>query len=264
MTTVIEQEKDLPLPWDYFLNKEEGPTATAVQMIAVWRSNEWGEIVRHLLAEYKWVIPDGLEPHWLSPGKAVYWQEQITLERRFVDNISNKEIPHTHTSVDQGHWERTLVSSGWKPTSALPADNASQVAHYLNKGFRLRPPQDGVESEYIRESADLLEVASENPPTGNKFFCWRHFEKGRIGFETWDGYLRHCDKYAEKPIETPPKEILEHAAAFVWYCPIHNIGFMKISLAKRHYHGESKKLGGQYHPTVDDMLVKKVGKPSTV
>ena len=264
MTTVIEQDKALPLPWDYFLNKEEGPTATAVEMIAVWRSNEWGEIVRHLLAEYKWVIPDGLEPHWLSPGKAVYWQEQITLERRFVDNISHKEIPHTHTSVDQGHWERTLVSSGWKPTSALPADNASQVAHYLNKGFRLRPPQDGVESEYIRESADLLEAASEDLPTGNKFFCWRHFEKGRIGFETWDGYLRHCDRYAEKPIETPPKEILEHAAAFVWYCPIHNIGFMKLSLAKRHYHGESKKMGGQYHPTVDDMLVKKVGKPSTV
>ena len=33
---------------------------------------------------------------------------------------------------------------------------------------------------------------------------------------------------------------------------------------ERHYHSESKKAGGQYHPTVDDMLVKKVGKPSTV
>ena len=259
MTTVIEQDKDLRLPWDCFLNKESNLSTTAVEMIAVWRSNEWGEIVRHLLKEYKWVIPDGLEPHWLSPGKAAYWQEQIVLDKRFVDNISGKEIVHSSSNIDQGHWERTDRSTGWKPTSALPADNASQVAHYLNKGFRLRPPQNGVESEYIRESADLLEVSSENPPTGNKFFCFRHFEKGRIGFETWEAYLRHCDKYAEKPTEAPPHEILEHAAQFTWYCPVHNIGFMKSSLVRRHYRGESRKPGGQYHPTIDDMLVKKSG-----
>ena len=52
MTTVIEQDKDLRLPWDYFLNKESNLSTTAVEMIAVWRSNEWGEIVRHLLKEY--------------------------------------------------------------------------------------------------------------------------------------------------------------------------------------------------------------------
>ena len=264
MTTVIEQEKDLRLPWDYFLNKREGLSTAETEMILVWRSNEWNVIVRHLFTDFKWVIPEGLEPHWLSPGKAAYWQEQITLNKKFVDNITEKEILHSNKNVDQGHWVRTNVSSGWKPTSPLPADNASQVAHYLNKGFRFRPPQDGVESEYIRESADLLEVSSEDLPVVAQFVCFRHLEKGKVGFVTWDAYLAHCAKYAEKPIENPPKEILEHAATFMWYCPIHNIGFQKETLVERHYHSESKKAGGQYHPTVDDMLVKKVGKPSTV
>jgi hypothetical protein len=146
---------------------------------------------------------------------------------------------------------------GWQPTSALPADNASQVAHYLNKGFRFRPPQDGVASEYIRESADLLEESSEDQTATAKFFCYRHFDKGRIGFATWEAYLRHCSQYVEKPIESPPKEILEHAAQFTWYCPIHNIGFQKANLVRRHYRGESRRQGGQYHPTIEDMLVKK-------
>ena len=41
MTTVIEQEKDLRLPWDYFLNKREGLSTAETEMILVWRSNEW-------------------------------------------------------------------------------------------------------------------------------------------------------------------------------------------------------------------------------
>jgi len=257
MTTVIQQDNDLWLPWDHFLNKETNLTPSAIEMIAVWRSNEWGEIVRHLLKEYNWVIPEGLEPHWLSRGKAVYWQEQNVLDRRFVDNISNKEIPNIAANIDHGHWERITTSMGWQPTSALPADNASQVAHYLNKGFRFRPPQDGVASEYIRESADLLEESSEDQTATAKFFCYRHFDKGRIGFATWEAYLRHCSQYVEKPIESPPKEILEHAAQFTWYCPIHNIGFQKANLVRRHYRGESRRQGGQYHPTIEDMLVKK-------
>lgn len=257
MTTVTKQDKDLYLPWDHFLNKENNLTPSSIEMIAVWRSTEWGEIVRHLLKEYKWVIPEGIEPHWTSRGRAVYWQEQIVLDRKFVDNVSENEIPNTAANTDRGHWARVTKSNGWQPTSPLPADNASQVAHYLNKGFRFRPPQNGVASEYIRESADLPEASSEDRPSENKYFCLRHFDKGRIAFVSWDGYLKHCARYGEKPIEAPPADILEHAAQFHWYCPIHNIGFHKLNLVKRHYRGESKKPGGQYHPTVEDMLVKK-------
>jgi hypothetical protein len=255
--TTEDLSESLYLPWSHFLHKE-APTENALKMIESWRRSEWDVIARDLQTIYWWNIPEGIEPHWVSPGKAVYWQEQTILGRQFVDDITGAVIPYTADAIDKGHWERTYESSGWETTGPLPANNASQLAHYLNKGFRLRPPVDGVDAETMRESADLPEAPSEDV-SSVQYYCLRHPDKGKLGFINWKTYIRHCAQYQEKPIGDPPQEILDFAGMFKWYCPLHNVGYNKSKEAQRHYKSERKKPGGQYHPTIEDMLVKKEG-----
>ena len=256
MTTDLQEAESLQLPWNYFLQKNDS-SDTAIAMIDGWRRTEWKSIQRLLFQEYRWELPDGLEPHWVRPGKAVYWHDQLVRVRRFVDNKSGNVIPHTVANLEKGHWEADWNPVGGVPTGPLPANNASQLAHYLNKGFRLRPPKKGVAAEMQRESADLPEVVSESLSTA-VYFCRRH-EKGVLGFSTWDAYLKHCAHNQEAVTEAPPQEVLSRINRFKWYCPLHDIGFNHPNHAQRHYKTERRKPGGQYHPTVEDMLVKKDG-----
>ena len=242
------------LPWDYFLQKY-ARTENAVAMVNGYRLAEWKNTKRGLLQQYRWAIPEGLEPHWVEPGKAVYWQEQHVRVVRFVSNETEEEIPHTADNIDKGHNIQVWDGNGeWKPTGPLPA-HAGGIAGYLKKGFRLRPPQEGVAAEILRESADLLEAASEEPKKG-QFICYRH-DKGKVGFDNWGAYVKHCQHYQETLLEAPPQDVLQRAATFGWYCPLHDVGWNKQKPVLQHYKSERKKPGGHYHPTVEDMLVKK-------
>lgn len=251
MTTKTLEAERLNLPWDHFL---VDPTEHARNVIDGWRRTEWDAVVRQLLQEFRWVIPSGMEPHWVGPGKAIYWQEQVKREKRFVDNQTGEEIPHVTANVERGHYEGVWVPTGWSPTGPLPANNASQLAHYLNKGLRLRPPVEGVDAEYQREAADLPEVSNEDPVA--KYFCHRH-EKGSLGFVTWKAYIRHCAASNEPPTETPPSEALERASHFRWYCHLHDVGFNQEKAVGRHYKTETRKPGGRLHPTVEEMRTDK-------
>ena len=192
MTTAVEQ--DVRVRWDYFLRKDGEPNAVQVRMIDTFRENEWPRIQRDLLHRFHWDIPAGLEPHWIAPGRIVYWAEEITLGKRFVDDGKG------------GHFERTETSQGWKPTSGLSATSASPIAHFLDKGFRFRPPLEGVASEVFNESAIPPEAPPEPEDTRPVFTCLRHGDLRQ--FRTWDAYLQHCVHYKEAPTEPPPDSVL--------------------------------------------------------
>ena len=254
MTTISEDA--VRLPWDYFLQKL--PTKEAVTpQVEGYRSREWKNIRQSLLQNWRWEIPNDLEPHWVGPGTAVYWQEQRVRAWRFVSNETGEEISNTADNQDIGHRKQVWIGENkWEATGPLPA-HAGGLAHYLNKGLRLRPPQEGVAAEILRESADLLEASSENVVPKVMFFCFRHEDRGKIGFSNWGAYLKHCSHYQERATETPPTEVLERAATFTWYCPLHDIGWNKAKSVGQHYKNERRRPGGTYHPTVEDMLVHK-------
>lgn len=252
MTTVTA---DLQLPWDYFTRQGEGFSEQVLKMIGGWRRAEWDSVVRYLRQDFHWDLPDGLEPHWVAPGKARYWKKQTKYERTFVDNETGETISHTAENLDLGHYVGVWVTVGWEPTGPLPADNAGQVAHYLNKGFRLRPPLEGVVAETWRESADLPEAPSED--LVSPYTCHRHGEKGTLAFANWKAYIKHCSHYNEPPTETPPQEVLERMATFKWYCANHDVGFNHVNHAARHFKAEMRRPGRPFHATVEDMLVKK-------
>ncbi len=177
-----------------------------------------------------------------------------------MSNTGEQPIQHTVHNLPMGHWARFKVGEGsWSPTSALPA-YAGAIAHYLNKGFRLRPPLEGVEDAIKRESADLLEASASDEPVA-RFFCHRHGDKGKMGFINWKAYIQHCDHYGEVPTEDPPPEVRARISKFHWYCAIHDKGWLpkQKKLAEQHYRTARGKPGGQNHPTVEDMLVNKEG-----
>lgn len=251
MTT---DEMDLVLPWDYFLQQEEG-YAKKLSAIDGFRHQEWKAIRRELLTDWEWDVPEDLEPHWLEVGKAAYWKQQTERKRVFV-NDAGDEIPNTTENLDAGHWEMRWFGTDWQHTGPLPANNAGVVARYLTKGLRLRPPVEGVAAEQIvRESAALLEAQGplDDRPT---YTCRRHGVDDKRQFRTWDGYIQHCAHFKEVPTEAPPQKTLETMARFRWFCMLHNVGFNHAMHVARHYKAEMRKPGKAAHQTIDDMLVK--------
>jgi hypothetical protein len=246
--------EDLRLKWDAFIEGAveqrvaHEPARESYQtglrdMIDVFRQNEWPAIQRELLNIHRWEITDGLEPHWVEPGKAVYWQQQVV-----------REIKTDDEGVRRVEW----VSRKWEPTSGLPANNASQIAHYLEKGFRLRPPIEGVLQEALPEDAVLSEGAIEaSEPTPDQYICFRHGQK-RFGFQDWSGYLAHCRYYQEVLEGDPPAETVKRMNEFPYYCVMHDVGFHNRRLAARHAKGESRRSATAGHPSVEQMEVHRV------
>ena len=131
---MVTETNDVKLTWDAFLDDEDDGVYSQV---AGFRETEWHNIRRQLRNDYNWDVPDGLEPHWIAPGRAVFWQLQTVRERvmRVDDNGRNRPVIED-------------VERGWAPTTAgLPAGSASQIAHWFDKGLRMRPPVDGVDAE---------------------------------------------------------------------------------------------------------------------
>ena len=166
------QDRTSRLPWDNFVSDEiDSNTHLHIDR---FRESEWPNILRELAKEpYKIELPEGLEPHWVAPGRAVYWSERIVREvvDREEDGISKRVVED--------------VSHGWFPTNeehGLPANNPSIIAHYLNKGFRLRPPEAGVsvetlQSAFTAEALELIDQEPEEEIEVQTYTCRRHGNK---------------------------------------------------------------------------------------
>jgi hypothetical protein len=221
------------ITWDSYLDE------AARLHVETYRQHEWPNIRRELAkAPYNITLHDGLEPCWVTPGKAIYWQEQVM--RRPVTKQD-----------EQGRSYQVMedFSDGYAETAPFPANNASVIAYNLRKGLRLRPlGQEGVEAE---------DTASLEEPTEPKqiFTCYRH-GYDRKAFATWKGYLHHCRYYREAPECEAPDEVKARAALFVWYCFYHDKGFNNQAGATRHMRTELKKPGKPFHLTLEQMNMK--------
>ena len=129
------QDRTSRLPWDNFVSDEiDSNTHLHIDR---FRESEWPNIVRELAKEpYNIVLPEGLEPHWVAPGKAVYWSELIVRE------VVEKE--------EYGISKRVLedVSHGWFPVGeehGLPDEEGAnqylQDVWYSHEG-------EGLANEY--------------------------------------------------------------------------------------------------------------------
>jgi hypothetical protein len=257
MTTVNEApvaDKNLSLPWDYFLrdyvhqsdSRRKGKSLdVAVESVRShidrFRETEWKSIRRDLARQYHWEVPEGLEPHWTGPKNAVFWAHQV---------ISQRDLD------EQNHPVMVEKDYGWVPTSPMPANNASHIAHYFQKGFRMRPPENGVDAKYVEAAApeDVVQGVPENDkPT---YECKRHVT-GPMTFRSWKAYLNHLDYYQEIPECEPPDEVKEKMGKFRWYCVLHNRGFNVQSMAERHIRQERGRAGSRPHVGIRDMQIKK-------
>lgn len=262
-TAQAVEAESVGLSWDCFLEKCLGDTNyTPEQREAVLRINrtnldtfrrvEWKQIVRKLDREYNWVIPEGLEPHWVYPGKAVYWQRQ--LRRAAVDKTDESGRPYrVMEEQDQG----------WEPTSPLPANNAGTISAYLRKGLRLRPPSDGEGVEAYVEAAALSQAPEESPKKEVQYLCNRHGYRAK-GFTSWKLYVRHCSRFGESLQYDVPPEVIDQmtSSGFTYYCLLHNRGFKSKVAAGRHAKVEQRKPRAGQHATVDQMDMAQLYTPT--
>jgi hypothetical protein len=73
---MVTATKDTHISWDAFLEKAD---RLAVES---FRELEWPNIKRELgQAPFNTRLAEGLEPHWVRSGKAVYWQPVILRKR---------------------------------------------------------------------------------------------------------------------------------------------------------------------------------------
>ena len=242
------QDRTSRLPWDNFVPDEADSNVHL--HIDRFRESEWPNIVRELAKEpYNIVLPEGLEPHWVAPGKAVYWSELIVRE------VVEKE--------EYGISKRVIedVSHGWFPVGeehGLPANNASTIAHYLNKGFRLRPPEAGVSDETLQSTftAEALELIDQEPEEEEtvEYVCRRHNNRTRR-FKSWKTYVAHCAQYREGIEADIPEEVTVKMQEFSYFCLLHNKGFTNNKSAWRHMKSELRRQGKAAHPSVEQMKI---------
>jgi hypothetical protein len=256
-------ERDVHLPWDSFLNKElERMSQQFAENLRrhteTFREMEWPQIKLQLQQIVHrdtpdgpltyWNVPDGMEPHWMGPGRAVFWQEHIVRERRVRDDENGKP-------------ERYLeeVNYGWRPTSAILVNNASIFASVLQRGLRMRPPEIGVDAEALRSATPPEGLIEEiEQPAAPRYTCYggpgNHADT--IYQPSWKAYIRHCSYRRCVPDMTQcPDTILKRARGFQWYCFVHNQGYNNSKLAQRHIKDELRKPGRSVHPTFQQMEV---------
>jgi hypothetical protein len=257
VSEVEESSESLRMPWDYYLGSDavsqgyETPEQRAVydrhirDHVEAFRRQEWKQIAAQLKADHGWELVNGTEPLWIAPGRAIMWQQQIIsvgVTKRDPDDRIYRVLE------EEDH--------GWAPTSGLPLANAAQLAAYLEKGLRLRPPQDGVDVEVLKllalppQDSSEAEDSDELPPPA--YTCSRH-PQGDIPFTTWKGYLRHCRERNEIPEGSPPLGDLAKITEYNYYCPVHGAGFTNKKLAQRHIRTEISRPTVRQHPSLEDM-----------
>ena len=222
--------------WDMFLSGD-APARPAVES---FRKVQWPNLKRELealLGEYGMQLGDGQEPNWVSPGKAIYWHTQEMV----------KTAPGQILEAPRSEYE---------PTTPLPANSAGQIFRYLEKGFRFHPDMEVSVSVETSETAVLAEG-------DESYTCERH-SVGKIDFDSWKLYRRHCLESREPLQEVIPDHIAawlkETAPAF--YCAVHNTAIPTERAAVQHYNGYTVRDGRNrvdylpYHPDVEAMRLQ--------
>jgi len=241
---MVTETNNTRLAWNSWLDDND---VGVCKQVEGFRNIEWPNIKRQLRNDFNWDIQDGVEPHWIAPGKAVFYQLQIRRERVLRADANGRKRPVVEA-----------VEHGWSPTTAgLPAGSASEIAHWLDKGLRMRPPSDGVDVETLKSAVPFDRVEVElQPQPEYVFYCSRHGMKER-SFRTWQQYTAHCVAYRELPEVEPSADIIESMKAFKFYCILHNVGFNNTRLATRHVRSELRKSGKAVHQTMEQMKVQK-------
>ncbi len=241
MATLLT-EQSVQLPWDAFLPKGTSPNVR--QHIERFRESEWPNIKRQLGQDFHRVIPDGLEPHWVEPGRAILWQQDIVRQRKAVTDADGRQTFVTEE-----------VKSPWRPIGmGVACNTASAIASYLSKGFRLRPPVEGVDAAALQSAVPSTAPLATPIPT-RTFKCSRHPETHEYG--TWKAYTRHCVSSRETLEEKPPEEVLRLMAQSKYFCALHMQGFQTEKAARQHITWELKRSGRSLHPVLKDMEVKR-------
>lgn len=248
---VTDTRDDAVLEWDVFLlddSFQHSHLRGEVDHIAGWRKMNWPQIVRELREDFQMKIQGDVEPHWMSPGSAILWRQLTTVEGKKKEGSDGQR----HNS--EGFKES---QDNWKPTSPLPIGNANQLYRYLvKKGFRLRPPTEGVDAQY----SELLEVVesadSQKAPVPKKeYICLTH----NFSIASWRGYLQHCDMKREIPdMSQMPEEEAKAVGSYTYYCAVHRFGSNSAKGARHHvswYH--KTRATALSHASVDQMKVKK-------
>ena len=259
--TLIKVEAAARVPWDRFLNEQGStlPDDVRVGHLAVlkrhvndFRSRDWKEIRRELKSHYGIELPDGLEPHWVAPTKAVMWHRPVTQKVR--------------GEADENNDGRTVMVledevADWQPSHVVTIGNAGNLAYQLRKGLRLRPPPSEGD-----ESVELLEVASSPGSTGeppidpNPYVCNRHPGRGAAKFPVWKAYQRHCQDMNESLEMEPPQEVIQALRQYPYYCPSCFVAFTSSKAARMHVSDERqtpKQVAGQ-HINFEQMMMRAI------
>ena len=227
--TTVASDASYNLPWDAFL---EGKVERL--MTERFRQAEWPVIVRHLRKDHDLVVADGLEPHWVGPGRAVLWQEQHA---------------------------RNGDSTGWTPMTPQRVGSAAELARHLRKGLRLRPPESGVDVEALEAHALPPEVAQGDQEELPTYSCGNRHPSGsgRVGkakqFQSWRHYVKHCLYYNDPITEMPPDTVRASLASKPYVCIMCAKGFASGRAATNHYKSEIGRLRMREHVTVEQMQV---------
>lgn len=267
MTATVRTEDTSPshpsqeIPWDAFIRVEmrrqgvldnvmDAHVEAALKHINPFRQTEWPALCHELKKQYGISCPQEVEPHWVAPGYAVLWQPSYHLERDYVNRTLKR------------------VLTGWEPTNGLPANNANQLAYYLKKGLRIRPPLQKVEAAVEAAPPSQASGGREDPslaqpgvpPSAGKatsYVCDRHPDRfGRSGqFTTtsWKEYRKHCIEHRE-PLELEPSwDIKSKLARYRFVCPGCWIGCSTVKMAERHYQDFNARRDGLKHRPLLDM-----------
>lgn len=205
----------IDLRWDAFLPERNR------RQVEAFRQREWPQIERALVQDFRLVVGPEQEPHWVSPGSAVYWHQPITRVR-----VQDSD-PTVGNRIEEqvGEWEPVSRDSG------LPASSASAIAHYLQRPnpLFLRPQAVGA-SVLAAQEAQVPTVVSEVKPN---YACKRHGQS-MFSFPTWTGYLRHCRFRQEVPELPMPPEIEAMVRTVPYYCQLCGVSFQTERMAAHH------------------------------
>ncbi len=238
---VRADQGDVALAWDAFLDDRDR------QHVETFQRVDWKNIVRDLKTMHDIELPEGLEPHWVESGRAKFWQEQIVTKG--VDKKDAQGVPYR---------ERETVTNGWTLTSNLPANNAGQIAHWLGKGLRFRPPLAGVPEEVLQEIAPLSDE-SQDEDEQVEYACGRHLDLGRMAFKTWRAYIQHCTRYVEVPEADAPDEVLEKMQRYEFYCPVHDGAWNNEKSVKLHLRFDHERKRQFPNMKIDELRRKNNG-----
>jgi hypothetical protein len=218
------------MSWDKFL-----PETANREAVERFRSTPWVNIRRELVDRFSVAEATHHEPLWTAPGEAMYWQLQATTH---IVDIPKEDQREGRKKL---RWEEDPAK--WLAVGPLSSMNAAQIAGYLKRGLRLRPP--GSDAESVDEVSETAEATGDSTGT----FTCRH-GTSQYAFRSWKAYLRHCSHFNEIPKHEVPSDVVAHAKTFRWFCFVHNIGWGPKQERGMKQHMKTAKLRTAMHPAI--------------